>query len=100
MAKLKYLPYGQAHYETSHTRNETIVTLTSYETLVVRLTIKKMFENKPNKFEYVLECFGLYTTTTRRHISVFIREMNEKYGCHFDYKDAKRSAELHISIMQ
>lgn len=55
--------------------------LRSYKTFVleVRETLDGWF----------LECYGLYSMTTRRHISWFLDDINSP----FTFQDAKRSAE-------
>ena len=55
--------------------------LCSYKTFVLEVS-----ETSDGWF---LECYGLYSMTTRRHISWFLDDI----GCPFTLQDAKRSAE-------
>lgn len=71
MKKLAKMPYAQAHVETLH--DGTIV-LVSYKTRVAQIL--------PNGW---LTVYGLYSMTTRRHISAFMSE----YGNGCDYATAK-----------
>lgn len=67
--KLAKLPYGQAFVEIDDNGN---LYLWSYRTLVLQI------ENN------WLTVYGLYSTTTRRHISAFMSEYTQ-----FDYYTAK-----------
>ena len=71
MKKLAKMPYAQAHVEILH--DGTIV-LVSYKTRVAQIL--------PNGW---LTVYGLYSMTTRRHISAFMSE----YGNGCDYATAK-----------
>lgn len=70
--KLKKMPYAQAH--TAHLDDGTII-LVSYKTQVAQIL--------PNGW---LSVHGLYSMTTRRHISAFMSE----YGNGCDYATAKK----------
>ena len=70
--KLKSLPYGQAHIDVSDDDN--IETLVSYETNVI-LKIKN-FQGS-DRTAYRLN--GLYSRTTIKHISLYMREENIGY---------------------
>ena len=59
--KLKYMPYAQAHIET---HADGAIELWSYETMVLRY----------NHYDNTLYCSGLYSMTTRKHISAFLKE--------------------------
>ena len=71
MKKLAKMPYAQAHVEILH--DGTII-LVSYKTRVAQIL--------PNGW---LTVYGLYSMTTRRHISAFMSE----YGNGCDYATAK-----------
>ena len=68
--KLKNMPYAQAgikyHYNS--------VWLISYTTHVATILFND--DGKP----ITVECFGLYSNTTRRHISSFARQYDLDYG--------------------
>ena len=64
MEKLKAMPYAQAHIERSFNR----VTLVSYATTVAVIS------------GGVLMIYGLYSATTRRHISAFARQFGMDYS--------------------
>ena len=70
--KLKSLPYGQAHINVSDDDN--VETLVSYETNVI-LKIKN-FQGS-GRTAYRLN--GLYSRTTIKHISLYMREENIGY---------------------
>ena len=80
MKKLKFMPSAQAHIE-QDTQGNTI--LISYTTKILTLT--------PDGW---LTCTGLYSATTRRHISAFMRE----YGAGQDYYFAKSCYENNIAM--
>ena len=67
--KLKLMPYAQASVRRSFNR----ITLTSYATDVAEI------------IGGVLVVYGLYSKTTRRHISAFVREY-----CGCNYATAKK----------
>ena len=68
---LKYLPYGQA---VAQHLDDGSIKLVSYRTDVALI--------KPNGD---IECYGLFSATTRKHISAFAREYGYKYA---DFKKA------------
>lgn len=70
--KLKSLPYGQAHIDVSDDGN--VETLVSYETAVI-LKMKN-FQNS-GRTAYRLN--GLYSRTTIKHISLYMREQKIPY---------------------
>ena len=75
---LKYIPYGQAGI----LENDDYIWLKSYTTIVLEL----------NKKTGWLYCTGLYSRTTIKHISAFLREVcpNTSYYTIRDcYKNAK-----------
>ena len=80
MKKLAKMPYAQAHIEILH--DGTII-LVSYRTCVAQIL--------PNGW---LTVYGLYSATTRRHISAFMTE----YGNGCDYAMAKHICLAHISL--
>jgi hypothetical protein len=73
--KLSAMPYAQAHIEIDDDLN---IHLFSYVTLVATITS-----------EGWLTVNGLYSMTTRKHISAFMRE----YGGVLDYQSAKSAYE-------
>ena len=85
--KLHDHPYANCRvYEHKVTAKETdkfirTWVLFSYKTIVLSVS-----ETSAGWF---LECNGLYSMTTRRHISWFLKDI----GCPFTFQDAKRSAE-------
>ena len=78
--KLTKMPYANAHIEIDENGN---IYLYSYVTLVAELTADKW-----------LTVFGLYSMTTRRHISAFCSEYCELV----DYHYAKSAYEAGCSI--
>ena len=78
--KLTKMPYANAHIEIDENGN---VYLYSYVTLVAELTADKW-----------LTVFGLYSMTTRKHISAFCSE----YCGVINYYDAKKCYESGYSI--
>ena len=58
LKKLKYMPYAQAKVY----QDNTMTALISYQTDVLYIT------------DHWLRCTGLYSMTTRRHISAFLKE--------------------------
>lgn len=79
--KLKNHEYAQAHIEIENDGDSIIYRLVSYETHVatVRETAAGWF----------LDCYGLYSMTTRRHIGWFLDDI----GSPFTFQDAKHSVE-------
>ena len=71
--KLTKMPYANAHIEIDENGN---TYLYSYVTLVAELTNDGW-----------LTVFGLYSMTTRRHISAFMNEYTDR----LDYYDAKKA---------
>ena len=71
--KLSAMPYAQAHVRTTISGGYGSATLVSYTTPVAALDT-----------EGWLQIFGLYSATTRRHISAFVKEY-----CGIDYQTAK-----------
>ena len=69
-AKLKYIPYGQAHIETEDNGEMRLV---SYVTTVVTVSADGW-----------VKVLGLYSQMTRKHIGAFFRE---KFG--LEYRTAK-----------
>ena len=78
--KLTKMPYANAHIEIDENGN---VYLYSYVTLVAELTAEKW-----------LTIFGLYSMTTRKHISAFCKE----YCGVVDYYCAKSAYDAGCSI--
>lgn len=76
--KLKAMPYAQAHVEI----NDTNVYLFSYCTLVAKIENNK------------LEVLGLYSQTTRKHISAFVKE----YAGGTSYQTAKQLYQDHKTM--
>lgn len=64
MEKLKSMPYAQAHINRTYNR----VTLVSYATTVAEIV------------GGVLMVYGLYSATTRKHISAFARQFGMDYS--------------------
>lgn len=75
--KLKLMPYAQAHVLI----NDDEIHLVSYTTVVI--SIKNNW----------LQCHGLYSQTTRKHISAFMREYTS-----LSYTDAKCAYENNYII--
>lgn len=78
--KLKNHEYAQAHVEIENDDDSIIYRLVSYSTHVATVT-----ETVAGWF---LDCRGLYSMTTRRHISWFLDDI----GSPFTFQDAKHSA--------
>lgn len=77
---LNTMPYASAHVET---RSDGTMDLISYRTLVVHVDA-----------EGWLECTGLYSATTRKHIGAFMRsEVSKLSGHDLSYYTAKRCYE-------
>lgn len=74
---LREMPYAQAKVRNYADIGKDFIVLQSYETDVIYI------END------WLECTGLYSMTTRKHISAFMRE----YGNGFTFKDVKKALE-------
>ena len=79
--KLKNHEYAQARVEIENDDDSIIYRLVSYSTHVATVT-----ETAAGWF---LDCYGLYSMTTRRHISWFLDDI----GSPFTFQDAKRSVE-------
>ena len=79
LKKLIALPYAQAHVEIDDNHNKTLF---SYVTRVAELTDDGW-----------LTIYGLYSMTTRKHISAFMREYTN-----LDYASAKAAYEGGYSI--
>ena len=77
--KLTKMPYAQAHIEI---QDDNSINLFSYVTLVATINNNGW-----------LNVYGLYSNTTRKHISAFMNE----YTC-LDYKTAKMCYEENIRI--
>lgn len=78
--KLSKMPYAQAHIEIDESGN---ITLFSYITRVATLTADGW-----------LIIHGLYSMTTRKHISAFMQE----YCQPFDYQTAKKIYEDNMRL--
>lgn len=76
--KLERMPYAQAHVEINENGN---ITLVSYTTVVATIV------------DGWLSVYGLYSQTTRKHISAFVREYTP-----FEYSTAKALYEDNESI--
>ena len=74
--KLKYMPYAQAQVK----QYGDVIILQSYATDVI------IIENG------VMQVTGLYSMTTRKHISAFMREYHPEYG----FKLCKECVEKNI----
>lgn len=82
--RLKFMPYAQAHIE-EYNGN---IFLISYRTKVACLTRDRF-----------IECYGLYSRTTIRHIGAFMKEYGRgKYGTQLNYYDAKKAYLGHYAI--
>lgn len=79
--KLKNHEYARAHVEIENDRDGVVYRLVSYSTHVA--TVRSTKDGG-----WFLDCYGLYSMTTRRHISWFLDDINSP----FTYQDAKRSA--------
>jgi len=78
--KLSAMPYAQAHIEIDDAGN---ISLFSYVTKVAEIDT-----------DGFVTCFGLYSMTTRKHISAFMRE----YAQPLDYYDIKKAYENDYKI--
>ena len=76
---LRSMPYAQAKVRNYADIDRDLIILQSYQTDVI------IIENG------WLTCTGLYSMTTRKHISAFMRE----YGNGFTFHDVKRCYERH-----
>lgn len=79
--KLKNHEYAQAHIEIDNDADRIIYRLVSYSTHVATV-----YETAAGWF---LDCYGLYSMTTRRHIGWFLDDI----GSPFTFQDAKHSAQ-------
>lgn len=79
--KLKNHEYAQAHVEIENDDDSIIYRLVSYKTHVATVT-----ETAAGWF---LDCYGLYSMTTRKHIGWFLSDINSP----FTFNDAKCSVE-------
>lgn len=79
--KLKNHEYAQARIEIENDGDSIIYRLVSYSTHVA--TVVKMSDG------WFLDCSGLYSMTTRRHISWFLDDI----GSPFTFQDAKHIVE-------
>ena len=77
--KLKNHEYAQAHIEIENDGDSIIYRLVSYKTHVATV-----HETSAGWF---LDCYGLYSMTTRRHIGWFLDDI----GSPFTFNDAKSS---------
>lgn len=68
---LKYMPYSQAYIKRDENGD---IYLYSYITCVACI-----------KTNGAIECYGLYSNTTRKHISAFARQFGYNY---YDFKNA------------
>ena len=74
---LREMPYAQAKVRNYCDIGKDLIVLQSYSTDVIYID------------HDWLECTGLYSMTTRKHISAFMRE----YGNGFTFKDVKKAYE-------
>ena len=74
--KLSKIPYGQASVLVFNDNPEIVYALRSYNTIVAVITTYND-----------LKVYGLYSMTTRKHISAFVNEY-----CGVDYSVAKKCA--------
>ena len=79
---LRKMPYAQAQVRDYRDIGENLIVLQSYSTDVIIIR------------DGWLECTGLYSNTTRRHISAFMQE----YGNGYSYFDVKRAYEGHYKL--
>ena len=75
--RLREMPYAQAVVRNYGDIDKDLIVLQSYETDVIII------------HDGWLHCTGLYSMTTRKHISAFMRE----YGNGFTFQDVKRCYE-------
>ena len=80
--KLKNHEYAQVHIEIENDMDGVVYRLVSYSTHVATV-------HRTNDDCWFLDCHGLYSMTTRRHISWFLDDINSP----FTFQDAKRSTE-------
>ena len=87
--RLKYMPYAQAGYRIY--MDESYIVLVSYETDVIAIDLTRK----------IMQCTGLYSRTTRKHIGAFLREMAELYGFpveHCNYHTAEAVAHTRKAV--
>ena len=80
--KLREMPYAQACVRNYADIGRDLIVLQSYNTDVIIID------------HDWLECTGLYSMTTRKHISAFMRE----YGNGFTFQDVKKAFEGHYTL--
>ena len=79
---LRSMPYAQAKVRNYADIDKDLIVLQSYQTDVI------IIENG------WLTCTGLYSMTTRKHISAFMRE----YGNGFTFQNVKDCYEKHLTL--
>ena len=79
---LRSMPYAQAKVRSYADIDRDLIVLQSYQTDVIIIE------------DGWLICTGLYSMTTRKHISAFMRE----YGNGFTFHDVKRCLENHQKL--
>ena len=79
---LRSMPYAQAKVRNYADIDRDLIVLQSYQTDVIIIE------------DGWLICTGLYSMTTRKHISAFMRE----YGNGFTFQDVKRCLENHQKL--
>ena len=75
--RLRFMPYAQAVVKDYGDIDEDLIVLQSYETDVIIIR------------DGWMHCTGLYSMTTRKHISAFMRE----YGNGYTFRDVKECYE-------
>ena len=85
---LYFLPYAQAYIK----RYDGYVELWSYLTHVATI---KWYASKSGVCFTTIECYGLFSATTRRHISAFAKQFGLKYH---DFKSAYEQGDALTSM--
>lgn len=80
ITRLKHIPFGKAYVKTTNYGSKIITELVSYTTTVCRIV------DDWRAGTCTLYVTGLYSATTRKHISAFMREYTR-----YDYYTAKRT---------
>ncbi len=88
---LRFIPHGQARVITDYDDNNRIEQriLRSYDTDVITLK----YEYGTSESYCIMTVTGLYSMTTRKHISAFMREFTP-----FDYSTAKEAYIKNIRV--
>ena len=93
--KLKYLPYGQAYYTVlvydEINDNDEIVNQLNQYILTSYYTDVATVEYTTGDGFLMLKCDGTYSSTTRKHLNRFAKEISKITGIKISYYDFKES---------